>query len=186
MASTMTGLSAVASRYAKALFDLADEAKSLDAVADDLRALKAMLADSADLTRLIRSPVLSRDEQGRALTAILGKAGMSDLTIRFVGLVASKRRLFTLPLMIDAYLAELARRRGEVVADVTTAQPLTDQQQAKLTDQIKQAVGAKVAITLAVDPALLGGMIVKVGSRMVDSSLRTKLGKMQLAMKGIG
>lgn len=186
MASTMTGLSAVASRYATALFDLADEAKTLDAVADDLRALKTMLAESADLSRLIRSPVLSRDEQGRALSAVLAKAGMSELTGRFIGLVASKRRLFALPAMIEAFLAELARRRGEVVADVTTAQPLSAAQQKKLTDQIKQAVGAKVAINVAVDPALLGGMIVKVGSRMVDSSLRTKLGKLQLAMKGIG
>ncbi len=186
MASTETGSSGLASRYATALFELADEAKALDAVADDLRALKALLADSPALTRLVRSPVLSRDEQGRAIEAVLEKAGAAPLTRQFVGVAAANRRLFALPGMIDAYLAELARRRGEMTAEVTSAHALTDGQTKALTDQLKKAVGAKVSVNVSVDPSLLGGLVVKVGSRMIDSSLRTKLSKLQLAMKGVG
>ena len=186
MASTETGMSGLASRYAKALFELADEAKALDAVADDLRSLKALIAGSDDLRRLLRSPVLSRDEQGRAIAAILEKIGASALTQRFAGVVATNRRLFVLPGMIDAYLAELASRRGEMTAEVTAATPLSDAQTKALVDQLKKAVGAKVSVDVSVDPSLLGGLVVKVGSRMIDFSLRTKLSKLQLAMKGVG
>lgn len=186
VASTDSGSSGLASRYAKALFELADEAKALDAVADDLRTLKSLLAESESLRRLVRSPVLSRDEQGRAIAAVLAKAGAAPLTRQFVGVAAANRRLFTLPGMINAYLAELARRRGEMTAEVTAAHALTDSQTKALTDQLKKAVGAKVSVNVSVDPSLLGGLVVKVGSRMIDSSLRTKLGKLQLAMKGVG
>ncbi|MEO3432270.1 F0F1 ATP synthase subunit delta [Inquilinus sp. CAU 1745] len=186
MASTSIGPSGIAARYATALFDLADEKKALDEVAGDLGGIKEMLAGSEDLRRVVRSPVLSRDEQGRAMAEVLEKAGVSELTRKFVGLVAANRRLFALPDMIDAYLAELARRRGEVTADVVAATKLTAPQTKALTDQLRKVVGQKVSVNVAVDPSLLGGMIVKVGSRMVDSSLRTKLNKLQLAMKGIG
>lgn len=185
MAATESGLSGLASRYAIALFELADEAKQLDRVADDLKALRALLAESADLRRLVRSPVIGRAKQGEAVQMILQSAGAADLTRRFLAVVASNKRLFVVDQMIGAYLAELARRRGEMTADVSTAQPLTEAQQTALTDQIKKAVGAKVSINLSVDPSLLGGMVVKVGSRMIDTSLKTKLNRLQLAMKGV-
>ncbi|NNG05507.1 MAG: F0F1 ATP synthase subunit delta [Inquilinus sp.] len=186
MASTDTATSGLASRYATALFELADEAKALDAVAGDLKGLKGLIGESADLRRLVFTPVLGRAEQGRAIAAVLEKAGAGALTRQFIGVVAGNRRLFALPAMIDAYLAELARRRGEVTAEVTAATALSDAQTAALVDGLKKAIGAKVSVDVTVDPSLLGGMIVKVGSRMVDSSLRTKLSKLQLAMKGVG
>jgi F-type H+-transporting ATPase subunit delta len=178
-------LSGLASRYAIALFELADEAKQLDRVADDLKALRALMAESADLRQLVRSPVLGRREQSETMQAIMKSAGAADLTRRFVAVVASNKRLFVLGQMIGAYLAELARRRGEMTAEVTAAQPLTEEQKNALTDQIKKAVGAKVSINLAVDPSLLGGMVVKIGSRMIDTSIKTKLNRLQLAMKGV-
>ena len=176
----------LAARYAAALFELADTQKAIDRVAGDLADLKAMIAGSDALRSLIRSPILSRDEQGRAMAALLQQAGTSDLVRKFVGLVARNRRLFALPQMIEEFLAELARRRGEMRAEVTAAKPLNEQQQAALAEAIRRSVGGKVAVDVNVDPALIGGLVVKVGSRMVDSSLRTKLQRLQLAMKGVG
>lgn len=186
MPSAKSGATGLAGRYAKALFALADEAKQLDAVADDLRSLARMIGGSADLTRLIRSPVLSRADQGKALAAVLDKAGIGDLTRRFAGVVAANRRLFVLPDMIKAFLAELASRRGEATAEVVSAKELTEQQKQALLDSLRRAVGTAVAVEARVDPGLLGGLVVKIGSRMVDSSLRTKLQQLRLAMKGIG
>ncbi|HEY0835959.1 MAG TPA: F0F1 ATP synthase subunit delta [Azospirillum sp.] len=186
MASEGTGVSELAGRYSTALFELADENKALDQVAGDLTALKQLLAESADLRRLVRSPVISRADQGRAMAAVLERAGVSDITRRFLGLVASNRRLFALPGMIEGYLAELARRRGESTARVTAATPLSDAQVQAVTDTLKKVVGSKVTVDVTVDPALIGGMIVKYGSRMVDTSVRTKLDKLQLAMKASG
>jgi len=180
------GNAGLADRYAAALYELADEGKALDKVAADLRQISKMLDESADLVRLIRSPILGRVEQGRAMQAVLEKVGVEALTAKFVGLVAKNRRLFTLPAMIKAFLATLARRRGEVAAEVTSAQALTAQQQEAVTAALRQAVGSKVSVETRVDPALLGGMVVRVGSRMVDSSLKTKLQKLELAMKGLG
>ena len=185
MASGATGLAEIAGRYATALFELADERKALDLVADDLRALKAMLAASAELRRLVRSPVIGRAEKGKALEALMERAGLDGLTRRFVGLVAANRRLMVLDRMIDAYLAELARRRGEITARVTSAAALTAAQKTALGAAVKRAVGgSKVAVEHRIDPSLLGGLVVRVGSRMVDSSLSTKLKKLELAMKG--
>lgn len=186
MASEGTGVSELAARYSIALFELADENKALDEVASDLSALKQILAESADLRRLVRSPVISRADQGRAIAAVLDRAGVSDLTKRFIGLVAQNRRLFSIDGMIEGYLSELARRRGESTAKVTSAKPLTDAQLQAVTDALKASVGAKVLVSTAVDPELIGGMIVKFGSRMVDTSVRTKLNKLQLAMKASG
>ena len=166
-----------------ALFELADERHGLDAVAGDLRELRAMLHASGDLSRLIRSPVLSREEQAKAVGAIAERAGLSALTRDFLAVVARNRRLFAVPAMIDAYLATLAERRGEVTAEVTVAQPLNEARTAALTDQLRRAVGARVAVGIRVDPALLGGMTVKVGSRMVDASLKSRLQRLRLAMK---
>jgi len=168
------------------LFDLADEQKALDQTAKDLTLLKQMLAESADLRRLVGSPLLARADQARAMEAVLAQAGIGDLVRKFVGLVAQNRRLFALPGMIDGFLAELARRRGEQTAQVVAAQPLTDAQLAAVTDALKKAMGSKVAVDVRVDPTLIGGIIVKVGSRMIDASVRTKLTKLKLAMKGVG
>ena len=186
MAARGTGPGGLAARYAAALFELADEKKQLDDVAADLASLKQAIAGSGDLTRLIRSPVLSRAEQSRALAAVLEKAGSSDLVRRFVGLVAQNRRLFVLPDMIDAYLSQLAERRGEVTAEVVSARPLSDAQRDAVAQALRKAVGGKVAVDSRVDPTLIGGLVVKVGSRLIDSSLRTKLQRLQHAMKGVG
>lgn len=184
MAANSTGVTGVADRYATALFDLAGEKRALDQVANDLRALRAMIDESGDFRRLIVSPVLSREEQGRAVAAIAEKAGFSTLTKNFLGLVAQNRRLFAVPGMISAYLARLAEKRGEVTAEVLAAQPLSEAQLEALAKQLKKATGSKVAVDVKIDPALLGGLVVKVGSRMVDASLRSKLNRLQLALKG--
>lgn len=177
-------VSGIAERYASALYDLADERHALDQVAQDLRTIKAMLDGSEDLRRLVRSPVMSREDQARGMAAVLTQAGISPLTGNFVGVVARNRRLFALDAMIGAFLAVLARRRGEVTAEVTSARPLTDQQVRAVEDSLRQVVGGKVAVNIGVDPSLLGGLVVKVGSRQFDSSLRSKLQRLQLAMKG--
>jgi F-type H+-transporting ATPase subunit delta len=184
VASEGTGVSGLADRYAAALFDLADERKALDQVADDLRQLRALLGESDDLRRLVRSPILSRREQAKAIAAVAQRAGLSPLTCNFLGLVAQNRRLFAAPGMITAFLARLASRRGEVTAEVVSAQELTPVQLGAVNDQLKKAMGSKVAVEVRVDPGLLGGLVVKIGSRMVDASLRSKLHRLQLAMKG--
>src|SRR5581483_1526 len=163
LASEGTGSAGLADRYAAALFELADERRALDAVAGDLRELRAMLRDSGDLVRLIRSPVLSREEQGKAVAAVGERAGLSGLTRDFLGVVARNRRLFAAPEMIEAFLKKLAERRGEVTGEVTVAHPLDAARQAALLEQLRRAVGSRVAIDVRVDPRLLGGMIVKVG-----------------------
>lgn len=183
MATETKGLAA---RYALALYELAGDAKVLDEVASDLTALRQLLIESDDFTRLIRSPVLSRADQSRGVLAVAEKAGAQALTIKFLGVLAANRRLFALPDMITAFLAELARRRGEVAADVTSAVTLGDDEVQAVTDALRKVVGQKVSVNVSVDPALIGGLIVRVGSRMFDSSLRTKLQRLQLAMKGIG
>lgn len=182
--ATNTAVSEIANRYANALFELADEQGQLDNVANDLARLLAAIDDSTDLQRVVRSPVLNRDDQGNAMAAILGAMEVNDLTRRFIGLISENRRLFALTDMVNGYLDELARRRGEVTAEVTAAKALSETQVNTLQDSLQRALGGKVSITHAVDPALIGGMIVKVGSRMVDTSLRTQLNKMQIAMKG--
>jgi F-type H+-transporting ATPase subunit delta len=186
VAARGTGPGGLASRYAAALFELADEKKQLDQVAADLASLKQAIRESDDLRRLVRTPVFSRAEQGRAMAAILERAGATDLVRRFVGLVAQNRRLFVLPDMIDAFLAQLAQRRGEVTAEVVSARPLSEAQRRAIADALHKSVGGNVAIDARVDPTLIGGLVVKVGSRLIDSSLRTKLNRLQLAMKGVG
>jgi F-type H+-transporting ATPase subunit delta len=186
LASEATGVSGVAERYAAALFDLADERRVLDEVASDLRELRAMLAASPDLSRLARSPILTRSEQAKAIAALAERAGFSPLVRDFLAVVAKNRRLFAVSAMIVAYLAKLAERRGEVTAEVAAAQPLSETQIALLSEQLRRSVGRRVSVDARVDPGLIGGMIVKVGSRMVDGSLKSKLQRLQLAMKGIG
>jgi F-type H+-transporting ATPase subunit delta len=185
VAAEAKGVSGLAVRYALALFDLADERKALDAVANDLRILRGLLGDSAELSRLIRSPVISRGEQGKALAAVAQAAELSPLTRNFLGLLAQNRRLFALPAIIVSYLARLAERRGEVTARVVVAQALSAEQRAAMDEQLRKAVGRKVAVEVEVDPSLLGGIIVKLGSRMIDASLKSKLYRLQLQMKGV-
>lgn len=186
MPSNTTVTGGLADRYAGALFELAEEAGAVEAVATDLERLDALLVESADLLRLIRSPVLSRTGQERAMTAVGEAVGLSDLTRRFVGVLAQNRRLFALPAMAAAYRDILARRRGETAADVTSAKPLTESQRAALETALQEASGAKLAIVEHVDPRVLGGLVIRIGSRMIDSSLRTKLDRLRLAMKGVG
>lgn len=186
MAGDKTSLSDLAGRYASALLDLADEKKALDQVSGDLQTLRAMIAESEDLRRLLNSPIVTREEQRDAMAALMDRAGIAELTRRFVLVVAQNHRLFALPAMIDGYLSELARRRGEITAEVSSARSLSDAQQAALLEALRGAVGGKVQLDLKVDPALIGGLVVKVGSRMIDSSLRSKLQRLQLAMKGVG
>ena len=186
MASEATGLGGIAERYATALYELAEADKQLDTVAADLSGIKTMIVESNDLRRLIRSPLIDRDQQSAAIAAVLAKAGVSDLTRRFVGVVTYNRRLFVLPQIVDGFLALLAARRGEITAEVTSANKLDARHIDALTESLRRVVGGKVTVDLKVDPNILGGLVVRVGSRMFDSSLRTKLQRMQLAMKGIG
>ncbi|HEV8015348.1 MAG TPA: F0F1 ATP synthase subunit delta [Stellaceae bacterium] len=185
VASKTAGATGLGERYATALYELADEQKTLDSVAADLRALRELIDESADLRRLIRSPVLSRAEQGKAIAALAERAGLQPLVRNILGLMAKNRRLFVVPDVIKSFLAELAKRRGEVTAEVVSAQPLSDAQRQSLDERLRRAVGGKVAIETRVDPSLLGGLIVRLGSRMVDASLSSKLQRLQLAMKGV-
>ena len=186
VSSNVIGATGLSGRYATALFDLADEVKALDDVASDLASIGAMIEESADLQRLIRSPIISRDVQLDAMDAVLEAAGVGRLTRNFIGVVTRNRRLFGLPGMIKDYQALLAAARGEATAEITSAQPLSDAQMSAVENSIKKAMGTKVAIDAKVDESLLGGLVVKVGSRMVDTSLKTKLSQLRLAMKGVG
>jgi F-type H+-transporting ATPase subunit delta len=186
LASEATGVSGLAERYAAALFELADERRMLDEVASDLRQLRTMLAASPDLTRLVRSPILTRGEQGKAIAALVERAGFTPLVRDFLAVVAKNRRLFAVPAMIEAYLRNLAERRGEVTAEVTAALPLSEGQLGLLSEQLQRSVGRRVSLEVKVDPGLIGGLIVKLGSRMIDGSIKSKLQRLQLAMKGIG
>lgn len=186
MASQSAGTSEVARRYAQALYGLAEEQGALDKVADDLRTVQAMLEDSADLRRFVSSPMLGRQAQITGIAAIADKAALSDLVKNFLGLVARNRRLSSLSGMIIAFLDYLAKQRGEITAEVISAKKLTEKQTSALVSALKKSMGHDVSIDAKVDPAVLGGLVVKVGSRMVDSSLRTKLQRLQLAMKGVG
>ena len=185
MSSKTTGATGLAGRYATALFELADADGVLDQVADDLERLEAMIHASDDLTRLIRSPVISREDQTRAMVALMEKYAMGELSVRFVGVVAQNRRLFVLPDMIAAYRALLAAHRGEASVEVVSAKTLSEKQRTAIGAALKKAVGATIALDLKVDPGLLGGLVVRVGSRMFDSSLSTKLQHLRLAMKGV-
>ena len=185
MASETTGVSGLAERYAAALFDLADERRILDEGATNLRELRAMLHASGDFQRLIRSPVLSRDEQAKVIGMVAERAGLSPLVRDFLAVVARNRRLFAVPAMIEAFLAKLAARRGEVTAEVFAAQPLSEAQLGALNEQLRRSIDSRVSVDVRVDPGLIGGLVVKLGSRMVDGSIKSKLQRLQLAMKSI-
>lgn len=186
MAEEKSIVSGVSGRYATALFELARDQGALEAVAFDLSRFSTLLDESEDLRRLVRSPVFSAEDQLRAITAVLDKAGLGGLVANFIKVAAGNRRLFAVPAMIADFSRLLAAARGEVTAEVTTAEPLGDAALAALKGALKEKIGKDVSLAIRVDPSLLGGLVVKVGSRMLDSSLRTKLNSLKIAMKEVG
>ena len=183
MASEQPIVSGMAGRYATALFELALEEKALDKVRKDLDSFSALLDESADLARLVRSPVFGADEQARALAAVLKQAGIEGLAAKFLNVVASNRRLFAAPQMIRGFRLLVAQHNGEVSADVTVAEQLNDAHLKALKGALNTMTGKDVDLNVRIDPAIIGGLVVKLGSRMVDSSLRTKLNSIKYAMK---
>jgi len=175
----------LAGRYASALYELADKDRVLDAIAEDLVKFRQLMVESEDLNRLIRSPVISRSDQNNGLMAILENAKAKPLTKKFIGAVVMNRRIFVVADIIDVFLSELAERRGEIKATVVSAVELSAKQLKDLTGSLNEALGQKVSIDLTVDTSLIGGLIVRVGSRMIDSSIRSKLQRLQIAMKGM-
>ena len=184
VATTDQTVSGVPGRYASALFELAAEENSADAVSQQLSAFGAAITGSEDLTRLVRSPVFSSADQIAAIDGIAAHVGVSGSTLNFLKLVARNRRLSALPDIIKAYATLLAFSRGEVAGEVTSAEALTDAQLSDLKAALKSSLGRDVAISTKVDSSILGGLIVKVGSRMMDNSLKTKLQNLKVAMKG--
>jgi F-type H+-transporting ATPase subunit delta len=182
---TGTVVSGVAGRYASALFDLAREQRAIDAVAADLDRFDALLRESQDLQRLVKSPVFTAEEQERAVGAILEKAGIGGYAANFIRLVASNRRLFAVPDMIRAYRTLVAEHKGIVRAQVTLAEPPSATIMNDLRAALRDVAKAEVDVDLRIDPALIGGLVVKIGSRMVDASLRTKLNSIRLAMREV-
>ena len=182
-ASISTG---IAVRYATAVFELAKEDKALDALDADIAALAEALLASEELRDLISSPVYSRDDQAAAIRAVAAKMGLSQLLSNTLGLMAEKRRLFVLPHFAAAVRGLIADEKGEVTAEVTSAKALTKAQADKLAKTLKAAVGKDVNINATVDESLIGGLVVKVGSKMIDSSIASKLSKLQNAMKEVG
>jgi F-type H+-transporting ATPase subunit delta len=177
-------ISGMAGRYGNALFELALDNKATDVVKADLDRFDALIAGNPDLNRLVRSPVFGADEQLRALAAILDKAGIGGLAANFLRVVVTNRRLFAVRDMIRAYRALVAQHKGEVTAQVTVAERLSDKNLDALKGALKSVTGGKdIDFDVKIEPAIIGGLIVKVGSRMVDSSLRTKLNAIKIAMK---
>jgi F-type H+-transporting ATPase subunit delta len=183
MASEDTIVSGVAGRYATALFDLARDGNAIDAVKADLERFDALMAESADLRRLVRSPVFSAEEQRHALSAVLEGAGIGGLAANFLKLVTANRRLFAVRDMIRAFRELVADYRGEATAEVTVAEQLKDEHAAALKTALKSVSGKDIDLNVKIDPAIIGGIVVKLGSRMVDTSLRTKLNAIRQAMK---
>jgi F-type H+-transporting ATPase subunit delta len=179
-------VSGVAGRYATALFELARDEKSIDSVKEDLDRFDFLIAESADLARLVRSPVFTSETQLKAITAVLDKAGIGGTSAKFLKVLAANRRLFTVRDVIRVFRTLVARFRGEALAEVTVAEQLSDKNLEALKSALKAVTGKDVDLKVKVDPAIIGGLVVKIGSRMVDSSLRTKLNSIKHAMKEAG
>ena len=178
--------SGVAGRYASALFDLAQEEKAAPATAKALESLGVALADSSDLKRLFNSPVFKAEDQMAAIDALASKGGLTDIALNFVKLMCSNRRLAAVPGAIVAFSALVAESKGEVVAEVTSAEKLSPVQLKDLTAALKTRMGKDVQLVTKIDPSLLGGLAVKVGSMLIDNSLKTKLQNLKVSMKGTG
>lgn len=185
MAGDEPTVSGMAGRYATALFELALEEHAIDAVRDDLDRFGAMIDDSADLQRLVRSPVFTAEEQTKALTAVLDKAGIGGVAARFLKVVSSNRRLFAVRDMIRGFRTLVAHHKGETSATVTVAEKPSEEHLAAIKDALKAVTKKDVQVEVKVDPSIIGGLIVKLGSRMVDTSLRTKLNAIKHAMKEV-
>lgn len=179
-------VSGVSGRYATALFELARDQKFVDSVKADLDKFTALLNDSPDLLRLVRSPVFTADAQAKALDAVLAKAGISGIAANFLKVLTKNRRLFAVADVIRAFRALVAQFKGEATAEVTVAEPLSDANLDALKAALKSVSGKDVDLNVKVDPSIIGGLVVKLGSRMVDSSLRTKLNSIKHAMKEAG
>ena len=186
MAAEDPSVSGVSGRYATALFELARDEKSIDAVKADLDRFAAMLAESDDLKRLVRSPVFAADAQAKALGAVLDKAEISGVAANFLKVLTANRRLFAVSDVIRAFNALVAKFRGEATADVTVADALSEKNLDALKVALKSVTGKDVTLNVNVDPSIIGGLVLKLGSRMVDSSLRTKLNSIKHAMKEAG
>ena len=186
MSATASFSHGIAGRYATALFELAKETKSVDAVEKDIAALGATLDDSAELRELIASPVYTREQQGGVMAQVSAKLGLSTEVTNTIALMAAKRRLFTLPQMLSSVKALIAQEKGEVTAEVISASPLTDDQSAKLAATLNKKFGKDININATVDETIIGGLIVKVGSKMIDTSIATKLSNLKNAMKEVG
>jgi F-type H+-transporting ATPase subunit delta len=179
-------VSGMAGRYATAVFELAREENTLDQVMADLDRFDALVAENPDLLRLVRSPVFGAGEQQAALVAVLDRAGIGGTAVNFLRLVTTNRRLFAVRDMIRALRGLVARHKGEVTAHVTVAERLADRHLAALKDALKSVTGKDVTLDIKLEPAIIGGLVVKVGSRMVDASLKTKLNSIRHAMKEVG
>ena len=186
MAQSGSLISGVASRYAGSLFELARESNSIGKVEADLERFENLLEGSEDLQRLVKSPVFSSEEQVKALGAVLDMAKITGLVGNFLRVVAQNRRLFAVPSMIRAFREIAAEERGEAAAEVTSAHELTSAQQTELKAALKSVAGKDVTVRVTVDPSILGGLIVKMGSRQIDTSLKTKLNSLKLALKEVG
>jgi F-type H+-transporting ATPase subunit delta len=182
---TSSGIQAsLSGRYATALFELARDAKSIDAVEASLATVRQTLDSSDEFRGMVASPVVSRPDAVRAIAAIAAAMQLDPITTRFLGVLADNRRLAKLPAMIRAYRGLAAAHRGEVTAEVASAHPLTDDQVAALKQALRTRVGRDVSVDLSVDRSLLGGLVVKIGSQMIDSSIKTRLNSLAHAMKG--
>jgi len=176
----------LAGRYAGALYDLTVDAKATDAVLADLTALKTLLSENAELATVVSSPVCSRSEQMNAMIAVLNQAGAHDLTAKFVGAVAENGRLFALSQIIQAFISEVARRNGQISAEVVSAIALDAKRQKAVEATFSALAGSKnISLEMRVDPSLMGGLIVRIGSRLFDTSVKTKLNRLEAAMKGV-
>ena len=182
LSSSAKGL---AGRYAGALYALAEESGKIDAVVKDMNGVAELVSANQDMRMLVESPAITWAEQTKAVTAVLEKGGADALTVKFVGTVASNGRLHALSIIISAFLAEHARRRGEVSAEVISAVEMDDARRARVEQAVSKLAGSeKLSLSMRVDPSLIGGLVVRIGSRMIDTSIRTKLNRLETAMKG--
>jgi F-type H+-transporting ATPase subunit delta len=186
VAQQQRAMAGVAGRYALALYELAQESGAIEPTSGELERFQNLLDSSEDLSRLVKSPVFSADEQETALQAIFNTAGINGHAAKLILLLAKNRRLSAVGDVIQAYRSLIARARGEVTADVTSAEPLTAAQVDSLKKDLAQAIGRNVTLVTRTDESLIGGLIVKIGSRMIDASLKTKLQNLKLTMKGAG
>ena len=183
LSSSAKGL---AGRYAGALYALAEESGKIDAVVKDMNGVAELVSANQDMRMLVESPAITWAEQTKAVTAVLEKGGADALTVKFVGTVASNGRLHALSRIISAFLAEHARRRGEVSAEVISAMEMDDARRARVEQAVSKLAGSdKLSLSMRVDPSLIGGLVVRIGSRMIDTSIRTKLNRLETAMKGM-